>query len=186
MKMKRNKKLISLIMAVLMIFTCFAIPSVAQAKECIHCSGKGTRWCQNCNGSGTIHKFKAYKNDFDYEKCPKCHGDGQETCVYCNGTGGTSDSVKPTIKNIYAVKKGFVVDWTYPVNCSGYQVQYSRNSKFKNAKKVKVKGQTNANKTVKKLKSKKKYYVRVRAYKVNKKGKTVYSKWSKANAVKTN
>ena len=39
-------------------------------------------------------------------------------------------------------------------------------------------------KTVKKLKSKKKYYVRVRSYKIVN-GKKVYGKWSEVKAVKT-
>lgn len=70
-------------------------------------------------------------------------------------------------------------------NASGYELQYSTSSKFtkKTTKTVKVKGNTKFAKTVKKLKAKKKYYVRVRAYKDGK-AVTVYTKWSKAKAVK--
>ena len=186
--MKKHKRILSLIMAVMMVAACFAIPSVAQAKDCSYCSGKGTRWCYNCNGSGTVHSFNAYKNDYVFKSCPKCGGDGQVTCVYCNGTGsdssGVGSAMKPTITSIYAAKKGFVVEWSYPHHCSGYQVQYSRNKKFKNAGKVKIKGESKSSKTVKKLKSKKVYYVRVRSY-TTKNGKTAYSKWSPSKKVKT-
>ena len=56
----------------------------------------------------------------------------------------------------------------------GYQIQYATNKKFKKAKKVTTK--TTA-KTIKKMSSKKKYFVRVRSYNlVN--GKKTYGKWS--------
>jgi len=49
---------------------------------------------------------------------------------------------------------------------------------------VKVKKNKTTSSTVKKLKAKKKYYVRIRTYKkVN--GKTYYSGWSKVKNVKT-
>ena len=66
---------------------------------------------------------------------------------------------------------------------SGYQIKLSTSKKFtkKTTKTVKVKSSKS---TVKKLKSKKKYYVKVRAYKT-KNGKTVYSAWSKIKTVKT-
>lgn len=54
----------------------------------------------------------------------------------------------------------------------------------KNNKSVTVTKQKTTKATVKKLKSKKKYYVRVRTYKkVN--GKKIYSSWSKVKSVKT-
>ena len=65
-------------------------------------------------------------------------------------------------------------------------MQYSTNKKFtKKTTKVKtVKGASKTKLTVKKLKAKKKYFVRVRTVqKVN--GTPYYSKWSKAKTVKT-
>ena len=51
-------------------------------------------------------------------------------------------------------------------------------------KKVNIKKSSTTKLTVKKLKKKKKYYVRMRSYKmVN--GKKVYSSWSKTKTVKT-
>ncbi len=66
-------------------------------------------------------------------------------------------------------------------DADGYEVQYSTSSKFttKTTKKVSMK---KTKTTIKKLKKKKTYYVRVRAYKtVN--GKKVYSDWSSVKKV---
>ena len=69
---------------------------------------------------------------------------------------------------------------------TGYQVQFSTRKDFKgNTKTVTVKGYKNTAKTVKKLKAKKKYYVRVRTYFQCKDGFKSYSTWSKAKTVKT-
>ena len=67
----------------------------------------------------------------------------------------------------------------------GYQVQVATDKKFKkNKKTVTIKKQKTTKTTVKKLKAKKKYYVRVRTFKtVN--GKKVYSSWSSVKRVKT-
>ncbi len=79
-------------------------------------------------------------------------------------------------------KKKITVSWKKVAKAAGYEVQASTK---KNFKKNVIKKATTKNKVVfKKLKSKKKYFVRVRAYKTYKdaKGKTqkVYSKWVKS------
>lgn len=61
----------------------------------------------------------------------------------------------------------------------GYQIQYSKNKKFKNAKSVKITKKTATSRVIANLNSGSKYYVRIRAYK-KVKGKTYYSVWSKA------
>ena len=58
---------------------------------------------------------------------------------------------------------------------SGYEIKYAANKNFKNAK---VKNTTKTTYTIKSLKSKKKCYVKVRAYKVVK-GKKIYGSYSK-------
>ena len=65
-------------------------------------------------------------------------------------------------------------------NVKGYQISYSTNKTFKKAKKVTV---SSNSKTIKKLKSKKMYYVRVRAIRKNKQ-KTLYGAWSAKKKVK--
>jgi len=66
---------------------------------------------------------------------------------------------------------------------TGYQVQYGTSSSFSGAKKVTIKGCKTASKTIGKLKSGKKYYVRVRTYK-KVGGKTYYSPWSTKKSAK--
>lgn len=89
------------------------------------------------------------------------------------------------ITSIKAGNKSFTVKWKKK-SCTGYQVQYSTSKKFakKNTKTVKVKKAKTTKATVKKLKGKKKYYVRVRTYKTVKK-KNYYSKWSANYSVTT-
>ena len=67
---------------------------------------------------------------------------------------------------------------------TGYQIQYSASPSFaSNAKTVTVKGYSKTSKKIAKLKSKKKYYFRVRAYAKVGSG-TYYSAWSPAKSVK--
>lgn len=88
---------------------------------------------------------------------------------------------------ISAASKGFTVRWKkVSKSASGYQIQYATSGKFtkKTTFSKTVKKASTTKLTVKKLKSKKKYYVRVRTYKkVN--GKTYYSNWSKVKSVST-
>ena len=103
-------------------------------------------------------------------------------------TTKNTETVKPkktSIKKLSKGKKKFTVTWAKVSGVKGYQIQYSSDKKFKkNNKSVTVTKQKTTKATVKKLKSKKKYYVRVRTYKtVN--GKKIYSSWSKLKSVKT-
>ncbi len=103
-------------------------------------------------------------------------------------TTKNTKTVKPkktSIKKLSKGKKKFTVTWAKVSGVKGYQIQYSTDKKFKkNNKSVTVTKQKTTKATVKKLKSKKKYYVRVRTYKtVN--GKKIYSSWSKVKSIKT-
>lgn len=92
-----------------------------------------------------------------------------------------------TISKLTPKKKSFKVNFKNCSNVSGYQIKYSTNKKMTSSKKVKV-SSTASSKTIKSLKSKKTYYVKVRTYKivnVNGVNKTYYGKWSKAKTVKT-
>ena len=89
-----------------------------------------------------------------------------------------------SLSKLTAGKKSFTVTIKkYTTQTTGYQIQYSTSSNFKGAKTVTLSNKTTAKK-VKGLKSKKKYYVRVRTYKTVD-GKKYCSKWSKAKTVKT-
>ncbi|SDB50621.1 Ig-like domain-containing protein [Butyrivibrio sp. INlla16] len=92
-------------------------------------------------------------------------------------------SSKPQINEIKGKRKGFTVKWSRVSKILGYEIQYSTNKNLKNAKTKKVKAGKQSV-TIKKLKSKKTYYVRVRAYSTET-GDIIYSKWSAKKKVKT-
>ena len=90
-----------------------------------------------------------------------------------------------TIKKLKSAKKSVTIIWKKVSGVKGYQIQVATDKKFKkNKKTVTIKKQKTTKTSVKKLKAKKKYYVRIRTYKtVN--GKKIYSSWSKVKSVKT-
>ena len=83
-----------------------------------------------------------------------------------------------TAKNTKGRK--LTASWKKSSNADGYQIQYASNKKFKKAKSKTVKS---TSVTLKKLKKKTTYFVRVRAYKAVD-GKKVYGKWSSVKKVK--
>ena len=88
-------------------------------------------------------------------------------------------------KKVKSAKKAISVEWKKVGGVKGYQVQVATDKKFKkNKKTVNIKRQKTTKTTVKKLKAKKKYYVRIRTYKIVN-GKRDYSSWSKVKSVKT-
>ena len=91
---------------------------------------------------------------------------------------------KVKVASAKAGKKSIKVTWKKVKGIKGYQIQYSTNKKFKKGNKtITVKSTKSTSATIKKLKSKKTYYVRMRTYKIVN-GKKVYSAWSKAKSVK--
>ncbi len=91
----------------------------------------------------------------------------------------------PSLSKVAAGKKSFKATWKSVASIGGYQIQYSTSSSFKSGNKtVTVSGYKSTSITVKNLKAKKKYYVRIRAYKtIN--GKKYYSAWSSKKTVTT-
>ena len=67
---------------------------------------------------------------------------------------------------------------------TGYQIQYSLDRNFKKSKTKTIKKSTQTSLTIKGLKAKKEYYVRVRTYKA-KGNKKFYSSWSTIKSIKT-
>lgn len=112
-------------------------------------------WGRNSDGKG----FGAYSFRFNDEKAAK----PKATSITKLSKG--KKSFKVCVKNVSA---------------KGYQVQYSQKSNFKGSK---TKSFSGTSCTVKGLKAKKKYYVRVRAYN-NYEGDRVYSSWSSKKSVK--
>ncbi|MCI8785332.1 MAG: DUF1542 domain-containing protein [Eubacterium sp.] len=84
---------------------------------------------------------------------------------------------------IKAKSKGFTIRWKKQTGIDGYQIQVSQSKNFKKYIYQKTIKKTKAKITIKKLKDKKKYYVRIRTYK-NVGGQTLYSGWSKKKSVR--
>ena len=112
----------------------------------------------------------------------------QQPLTQNNTTAAQTEVAKPksvSPKTVKAAKKAVSVEWKKVGGVKGYQVQVATDKKSKkNKKTVTIKKQKTTKTTVKKLKAKKKYYVRVRTYKIVN-GKKVYSAWSKVKSVKT-
>lgn len=102
------------------------------------------------------------------------------------GTKSLAFAIIPKATNIAlaGAKKAFTAKWTKIAGVTGYQIQYSTNSKFTGAKTVTVKSNKTLKTTVKKLSAKKVYYVHIRTYKTISKV-NYFSTWSKTYKVKT-
>ena len=102
------------------------------------------------------------------------------------GTASAKYKINPkgtTLKKLVAGKKALTVKFKkQTAQITGYQIKYAKNSKFKKTKLIKV-SKKKASVKIRKLKSKTRYYVKIRTYK--KVGsKTFYSTWSKTKSVK--
>lgn len=136
-----------------------------------------------------------YKNSTVYTGVDFKNGKYLAYATYINEDGKKSTPVpaiklkKTKITSIGKVKKVSKKSKKYKVkikykkiaNTVGYQIQYSTNKKFKNAKTKKAQ---KTNYTITKLKRQTKYYVRVRAYS-KQFGYRVYGKWSNKKIVRT-
>lgn len=84
-----------------------------------------------------------------------------------------------SISIIKVQNQAFTVKWKKKSSITGYQIQYSTNSKFKkNNKKIKIKNSKTVSKKITGLNPAQKYYVRIRTYKGKK-----YSSWSKKKCI---
>ena len=94
--------------------------------------------------------------------------------------------LKPAIASLKSDQKGrLTVKWKKGSGISGYQISYSTSSKFTKSttKSVTITKAGSTAKALTKLKSKKKYYVRIRVYKKQKGGK-LYGAWSPVKSTK--
>jgi hypothetical protein len=112
----------------------------------------------------------------------KAWGDYDMSISYTPAFSNTS------ITKVTAKDNAFKINWKECSNVTGYQIQYSLNKNMSKASSVKITKKSTTAKTIKNLKNKKTYYVRIRTYKtvkVNGKNKTYYGKWSGKKSVKT-
>lgn len=89
---------------------------------------------------------------------------------------------KTTMLKFKYKKKGTVsLSWKKQSSVNGYQIQYATNKKFK---KSKTKNTKKNSISISKLKKKKTYYFRVRAYQTDEKKKRLYGAWSITKKIK--
>ncbi|MCD8051489.1 MAG: fibronectin type III domain-containing protein, partial [Clostridiales bacterium] len=134
-------------------------------------SGSTLKWSDTDVSNGTMYTYtvKAYSGSYTSGYDAK----GEE--VYRLSRTSISSLTNSSSKKM-------TVKWKKNSKATGYQIQYSTNSNFKNAKTVKVTSASTLSKTISKLTKGKKYYVRVRAYKTTG-GETYRSAWSAAKNV---
>ena len=139
---------------------------------------------------------KTLVNKTDYTVTYKNNTNVGTATVTITGKGSYKDKITKTFKinpknttlsKVTSPKsKQIKATWKkYTTQTTGYQVQIATNAAFtKNAKTVTVSKNKTTSTVIKKLKGKKKYYVRLRTYKTV--GKTkYYSSWTKAKTVTT-
>lgn len=138
----------------------------------------------------TVSYSKGRKNVGKYTVTIKLKGkhSGKYTKTFTIKPKGTS------ITKLSTKNKNICVKWKkQSTQTSGYQIQYSTSSKFKDAKTVTVSKNKTISKTLKPLETyseikKAKYYVRIRTYKTVKidgKSTKIYSSWSKTKNIKS-
>ncbi|MCD8147007.1 MAG: fibronectin type III domain-containing protein, partial [Clostridiales bacterium] len=134
-------------------------------------SGSTLKWSDTnvSNGTKYLYTVKAYSGS--YTSGYEAEG---EDIVRLSRTSISS------LKN--SSSKKITVKWKKNSKATGYQIQYSTNSSFKNAKTVKVTSASSLSKTISSLTKGKKYYVRVRVYKTTG-GETYRSAWSTTKTV---
>jgi len=119
---------------------------------------------------------------------------GKATVTFCGkgdyaGSVSATFTINPKGTSLSRLKSGAkkgtaVITWKkQSAQTSGYQVMYSLKKNFSSRKIVKIKNVKTVKYTLKKLKSKKTYYVKIRTYKTVGK-KTYYSKWSSPRKVR--
>ena len=96
-------------------------------------------------------------------------------------TAITKPSTAKISKVVSSKKKTATVSWKEVKNAEGYQITYSTSKSFKTTKTVTIKGDITS-KTIKKLTAGKKYYFKVRAYRILK--DKVYGSYSKVKNIK--
>ena len=134
--------------------------------------GYTVKYAGNCKNVGKYKVTLTFKGDY-------------------NGIKTKTFKIAPksvTVKSLKAAKKRFDVKWSkQTTQVTGYQVQYSTDKNFvKAVKNKKITKNSVVTKTVKNLKSKKVYYVRVRTYttvKYNGEQMNLHSDWSKVKKV---
>ncbi len=167
----------------------------ADVYECITCKTKMMAYTDNklCSVHDSICVVD-FANNITRDICAKCgyvlgtQGEIRQvdfapyaqSIKNAKGEWISSKLKSASIKKLTSGKKKFKIILKKASKVSGYQIQCSTSKKFLKPKNVFTK---KTKLTVKGLKKKKKYYVRVRSYKTVK-GEKVFSSWSKTKTIK--
>lgn len=93
---------------------------------------------------------------------------------------------KMSTPTVTAGKGSFTVNWKTHTGVSGYEVMIARNSKFTSSKQMATLKSASYKKLYfSSMKRNTKYYIKIRAYKINSDGTRVAGKWSSTKTVKT-
>lgn len=115
----------------------------------------------------TSYKASSLKNSTAYYYQIMAYKTVNDKNYYGEAGNTVFTFIKPSKVKLTSVtlsKTTLNVEWR-KVNCSGYEITYTTDSKFKKGlKTVKIKNPKTVKKAIKKLKKNKKYYVKVRAY----------------------
>lgn len=131
--------------------------------------GKKKAWkCIKTITKGIITSYidsgLASRTAFKYRVCAFTSADKKYKGDFSNSVTTATKPSKVSIKTVTAKKKALALKWKKTAG-SGYEITYSSKKNFSGAKTVKINGASKSSCTVKKLKSKKTYYVKIRAYK---------------------
>ena len=125
------------------------------------------------------------KNTQDNDNANVNPGDNTNGGTNANNGGSTTVVSKPLKVNLTSAKnvktKSLKIKWKKVKGTKGYEIWYSTKKDFKSGVKKKITSKLNI--TIKKLKKNKRYYVKVRAYKLSK-GKKLYGSFSKTKSDK--
>ncbi|WP_278962067.1 fibronectin type III domain-containing protein, partial [Ruminococcus bicirculans (ex Wegman et al. 2014)] len=136
---------------------------------------------------------KTLKSGIDYTVSYSSNKNVGTATVKITGKGQYGGTVSKTFKinpakqkiqKLTAKSKAFFIDWAQKGSATGYEVQYTTNSKFTGAKKLDVANNKTDKMTISKLSANKKYYVKVRSYTLVK-GTKYYGEWSAVKSVTT-
>lgn len=150
------------------------------------------------------HKANIMSKDYNSIGVGCCYLDGVYYWVQCFSSENAEEAARPTSGQnvtpkvnkvtkvkLIAAKKKLTLAWKMQTDVAGYQIQIATSKQFKSSQRTTytVKKAATTKKTItklrgKKLKAKKRYYVRIRAYAYGSKdGKktTVYGKWTTVN-----
>ena len=131
------------------------------------------------NPTRKVYNFARWYSNSKYKTKVTSFSSGNKTLYAKWNKVSVSKAKTPTLTNI-ATRK-LKVSYTAISGVKGYQIQYGTNSKFTGSK---TKYVTSRSYALTSLIKGKRYYVRVRGYKLDSAGNKVYGSWSSAKNIK--